>query len=435
MATASDKALFAFATGLASVLVVFAIWVVPVIPTNDGPQHVYAAHVSAHYDDPTEGYWRYYELAVPVTNTGFSAMFSVLEGFLPWRHALRATLTVIVLTWSWGFMSLVLAIDRRRWALGLLGFATALNWSFYMGFWNFVLAIGLGFATLGIAIRRRAPRTLDRIFVAVLLLLAALAHLVAAILTGAVIALVVLFRAPPERRVRELGLLMAMGAPVAAIVGLAARSTAALSAPGPTPSETLWVPFSERLAQVGACFVGGPAWRAGTVVAALGLGDVVARMRRREAASHEVALFVGAGLMTAAALTTPFHLRAWQFFSPRFLPFAVLGVAPLFAAQGRARRTAMHAPRQAVRWPRSHDSTIIASRHEPPTRSRGSNNPFAARGHGCQSCSTRSRAAPHCATAHSNTPSRFATSAISTQPSKAASCPTPSRPPGSCMSS
>jgi hypothetical protein len=344
-AAASDKASFAVGTGLASVLLVVAIWVVPVIPTNDGPQHVYAAHVSAHYDDPVEGYWKYYELAVPVTNTGFSATFSVLDGFLPWRHALRATLTVIVLTWSWGFMSLVLAIDRRRWALGLLGFATALNWSFYMGFWNFELAIGLGFATLALAIRGRALEVIDRFFVALLLLLGALSHIVAPIFTGAVIALVVLFRTPRERRVRELGLLVAMGAPMAAIAGLAARSSSTMGGPGPTPTEMLWVPFGERLAQFGACFEGGPAWRAWGVVAfaALGACDVAVRMRRREAASHEVALSVGAALMATAALATPFHLRAWQFFSPRFLPFAVLGVVPLFASKRRVPRVALHA--------------------------------------------------------------------------------------------
>ena len=342
-AAASDKVLFALATGLASALLLVAIWIVPVIPTNDGPQHVYAAHVSAHYDDPAAGYWKYYELAVPVTNIGFSTMFSVLEGFLPWRHALRVTLTVIVLTWSWGFMSLVLAIDRRRWALGLLGFATALNWSFYMGIWNFVLAIGLGFATLALAIRRSAPESLDRFFVAVLLLLGALSHVVAAVFTGAVLVLVVLFRTPPERRIRELGLLLATGAPMAAIVGLVARSSSTLSAPGPTPIGTLWVPLSERLAQFGACFAGGPAWRAWGVVAfaALGLCDVAVRMRRRKAARHEVALFVGAALMTAAALTTPFHLRVWQFFSPRFLPFAVLGLVPLFAVHRRGPRIAV----------------------------------------------------------------------------------------------
>ena len=342
-AAASDKVLFALATGLASVLLLVAIWVVPVIPTNDGPQHVYAAHVSGHYDDPAAGYWNYYELAVPVTNTGFSSMFSVLEGFLPWRHALRATLTVIVLMWSWGFMSLVLAIDRRRWALGLLGFATALNWPFYMGFWNFVLAMGLGFATLALAIHRSVPEAIDRFFVAVLLLLAALSHVVAAVFTGAVLALVVLFRAPPERRARELGLLVVMGAPTAAIVGLVARSSTALSANGPTPIETLWVSFSERLAQLGACFAGGPAWRAWGVVAfaALGVCDAAVRVRRREAAPHEVALFVGAALMTAAALTTPFHLRLWQFFSPRFLPFAVLGAVPLFAVDRRGPRIAV----------------------------------------------------------------------------------------------
>jgi len=334
---------FVAATTAASVLLLVAIWIVPVVPTNDGPQHVYAAHISSHFDNPTAEYWKYYELATPVTSIAFSAMFSSLEVVLGWRRALAASLSIIVLTWAWGFQALVLAIDRRRWALGLLGFATALNWSFYMGFWNFVLAVGLGFATLAVAIRRADWTPVDRVAIAALLLVGALAHVVATALTAVVLTVVVLLRTPRQRLARNLGLLVVMGAPAAIIAALASRAGGVATAAGAADASATWLGFGERLTLVGACLVGGPTWRAWGILGFAGLGayDVAVRARRREAARPELALAVAAGLMLAATLSTPFHLPLWQFFSPRFLPFAVLGAVSLVAVELLSRRVAV----------------------------------------------------------------------------------------------
>src|SRR5260370_6537604 len=159
-------------------------------------------------------------------------IFSSPEPIVGWRHALGASLSIVALTWSWGFQALILAIDRRRWALGLLGFATALHWSFYMGFWNFVLASGLGFATLAVVIRRAAWMPVDRLTLAILLLIGAVTHVVAAALTAVIAALVVLFRTPKQRRALELVLLVLAVAPAAAIAVLASGANGAAAAAG-----------------------------------------------------------------------------------------------------------------------------------------------------------------------------------------------------------
>jgi hypothetical protein len=90
---------------------------------------------------------------------------------------------------------------------------------------------------------------------------------------------------------------------------------------------TVMLPLLERLENFGLCFAGGPAWRAWPLVllALSGVGwSLLAMARQRKIAAIELSVAVLSLAMAALALALPFHGEAWQFFSPRFIPIALL---------------------------------------------------------------------------------------------------------------
>ena len=63
---------FAFASLLACVGVVWAIWSVPLVMTNDGPEAVLTAHMEARYDDPGSIFARQYAVGFGLSGRGYS---------------------------------------------------------------------------------------------------------------------------------------------------------------------------------------------------------------------------------------------------------------------------------------------------------------------------------------------------------------------------
>src|SRR5262245_48863355 len=125
---------------LASVGVLVALWTVDYLPTHDGPQHILTAYIGNHYDDARKHFQDYFEPSLAITSLGCYALFGALESIFPWRVAFLLTLSLITLVWGWGYFLLCRALGRQRWALGVLGFACALQWSVYMGLFSFVLS-------------------------------------------------------------------------------------------------------------------------------------------------------------------------------------------------------------------------------------------------------------------------------------------------------
>lgn len=305
---------------LASVAVVAALWVVDYLPTHDGPQSLFQAHLVNHYADAAAGYSRFLQPSRPVTSLAFAALYAPLERLLPWRDALRATLSIGALTWGWGFLALVASIDRRRIALGLFGFVAALQWALYMGFFSFYIASGLSLGLIALAIARAPWTRRDRFALSALLFVDAVAHLFAAEVAALVLVVLVVVRARSAvERARELALLAAMGLPTMLVAYLAASR----ENPG---SETVSYDAFQRLALLGRTFVPGPAWRGFVVVAfaVAGLALLVARASARRASRLDVAVGVAAALLVGIGLIAPMHLRSWEFFSARFLPLGVL---------------------------------------------------------------------------------------------------------------
>lgn len=317
---------------LASCLLVATVWAVDYLPTHDGPHHIYLAYVGNHFGHASTPYPSFYEPGRPLTALGFDLLFGPIESLLPWRDALRVTLSIIVLVWAWGARTLIVSVHPGRRSLGLLAFAAALQWSLYMGFFSYLLSTGLGFFVLAIALRIW-PWSWERaIAMALLLLVQAFAHVFCASLTGVILLLIVGLRSESPGRLRALSFLGLMGVPV---VGIAAYTSGLLS--DPAHAETLasmgsvWPSWAKRVSYMAYLHVPGPIWKAWPllILAVAGLADAIRRARKLQLEPLERPLAVGAILLLVAALILPLHVRGrWEFLSPRTLPVAiVLGIS------------------------------------------------------------------------------------------------------------
>lgn len=295
---------------------------VPYLPTNDGPQHIFTLHATNHLDQPGTGWSEWLVPHQPLSSRGFATVFSPLDLLLPWRTAVRLALALLVAVWAAGAFTLARAVHPERGWLGLTVAAAALQWAFYMGFFNFYLASGFGLFVLAYALQRESATPGRLAVLAVLLLVQALFHLVAAVFTGLALATLALLRAGPGRRGAALVRTMLVGTP-AALVALSATAVRVGSgmqvAVDPDIAGTEMFPPAWTLAR---CFAGGPLWRAWplTLLAVLSIGVWI--WRRERTPSDRALLTVGSALLLAAALL-PLHLPSWHFFSVRFLPLAV----------------------------------------------------------------------------------------------------------------
>jgi hypothetical protein len=254
------------------------------------------------------------------------------------------TLVVLALVWAWGFVALA-SVMNRRW-LGVLGFATALHWHFYMGFFSFVLAQGVGLFLLAYAAHRPLQGFKPRLIVGGGLLLVSVFHVFAALLTGVLVLALAVARAEPGRRWRA-GLIVALlGVPAAipaaiSLLGIVDNEQAA-SALVASPDFSV----GEKLVLLARAFATGPFWRAWPPVLLAGAGTawIVSRLiQRKEVNSRESAL-LGVGVLFAlCAVLFPVHAEGWEYVSMRFTPFAISVLAllcPLFAT-----------PSQRWTWP------------------------------------------------------------------------------------
>jgi hypothetical protein len=332
-------------TGLAlaaSVGLLVALAAVRYLPTHDGPQHVFLAHLENHFSDPGATYSDFYEPTTALTSKGFSLVYGPLAELMPWRSALQITLGIIVLTWAWGVFAFVGAVSPRRRLLGLMGFALAFQWALYMGFFSYLLSTGVGFFTLAVAFGAKEWPWKRRVAIGALLLAQALCHVFAAEVVGLTLVVLVLCRRPRSAWIRELGLLAIVGLPTALIGIHAAGWIGSTAAELPySQAERVWPALAVRVELLASAFAAGPWWRAWPPVL-LALAGVVFGVRRtvkKLTSSDERALLIMATLLGLAALAFPLHSRSWEFMSVRFIPMGVvfgLALVPIEALERRA---------------------------------------------------------------------------------------------------
>lgn len=314
-----------------------------VVPTHDGFQHLLHGVLWNHLEDPARGYATFVERGSPITAWGFTWLFGPLESALGWERAYQSVLAIIAAGFGWAFRAVVHAVAGRRSPLGLLGFACAFSWPFYMGFLPFLAATAVGLAGLAIGVGRHGGSLVGRVATGAVLLLCAMMHVFPAVLCGG--ALLVLRAASVGREpnyaralLGELGLIALTGAPAALVAllafGAGADNVASQDIGG--ENRALWFDWGTRLANVFATGIAGPAWRSVPVTATALVGAVLGLRgaRRGRAKGHpqegrvgRAAAVVGLGCFAAATLL-PFHMSAWEFLSPRPLMLGLcLGVA------------------------------------------------------------------------------------------------------------
>jgi len=99
---------------------------------------------------------------------------------------------------------------RRRLWLGLFGFAAAVQWQVYMGFFSYYIATGFGFYVIAVAAWRPKWSVVWRIVLGAGLACQALLHPVPAVTCGLVVAAIGLWRSPARGWPLELARLAVM---------------------------------------------------------------------------------------------------------------------------------------------------------------------------------------------------------------------------------
>jgi hypothetical protein len=313
---------------VASVALVYSLWVVPYIPTGDGPHHILSAHIENHYSDAGSPYPDYYRMLPQFAGKGFALVFTPLESFLPWRAALRTALSICALAFAWGFALVVLALDRSRRPISMLGFVIALPWTLYMGLFPFMVGTTLGLYIVAFVLHRPPTTPVRGVVLALLLLLQGVSHLFTAILTGAIVAVLAIVGAPKGQRLRETGKMALVGAPAAGLLVLMVRERSER----PSVQKLLEWFLVGREQEISRWFVPGPGARGWLILllVIVGIGATFVRARRGTATSTEKALGWLALVFLVLTLFAPVHIPGWQCFAQRFATLAtVLGLALL----------------------------------------------------------------------------------------------------------
>lgn len=127
------------------------IWLLPFIPTQDGPGHQALAFILRQYDRPEAGLLREYYLpnqeALP--NWFFFFLMSRVLGFVSIPMAEKILLTTYVLLLPLSVRYALRRIDPRAGFLAVLSFPFLFNFMFQMGFFNFCFSLGAFFCAVG----------------------------------------------------------------------------------------------------------------------------------------------------------------------------------------------------------------------------------------------------------------------------------------------
>jgi hypothetical protein len=300
-----------------------AFFVIPYLPTNDGPGHILGAWWWNHLDTPGQLWSERVTAQWPQSGAGFVLFFWLIEPFLGWRVSTQAILAAVSLGAAWGVVALGRALHGRWHWPTLLAFAAAFSWPLYMGFFNFLVAAAFVPWIATVAVRHDGIGPRGAIVLAPVLLFVGWLHLFAALAAGVVLGAIALFSGA---RVRSLGWLAAGSLPV---LGLIAKTIIGGGDSSVEPIEAVmpWLDQAARFDIFARTIVAGPRWRAEAVVAIAAVGALaaVAAGRQRRALGLVALAFVG------VALLGPFNAPGWQGFAPRFGGFAVawgLAAAP-----------------------------------------------------------------------------------------------------------
>lgn len=174
-----------------ALLLLLPLWVVPRVPTVDGPCHLYNAWVMHQLDDPAYpaiGH-HFHVDAQPVPNWLIQALLYVLLAVMPAAAAEKMLLSGYVLLFAAAAWWLAGAQEQQRRVNAFLALPFAYTLLFHFGFYNFVFSVPLAMLAVGWWWRGRTrPAWRWALGLHALLLLCWFAHAVSFVVAGLAIA-------------------------------------------------------------------------------------------------------------------------------------------------------------------------------------------------------------------------------------------------------
>jgi len=328
-ATRFERYFYPACLGACAAAAVAAIWVVPYLPTNDGPQSIFSAHVENHYGDPGSIYARQFELQPGLAARGFAFLYRPLLAVMPWDVALKVALSLMVVASGAAFAWLARALHPDRRGLGVVGFALAFTWPFYMGFFSFSIATTVGVALAAYCASRAPLSTGRRLAISVLLVASLTLHAFGGALAAAMVGAVVLLGARPEERKREVYWLAITAVPVAVAMALLATSRGSLEKM-PFSEALVWQRPGIELRTLPRLLLPGPVIRGLLVAMAAVLALALFVRQKRWRTSRETGVFALGLVLLLAGVVSPLHIPGWQLFGPRFLALGVMAAVALW---------------------------------------------------------------------------------------------------------
>jgi hypothetical protein len=317
----------------ASLAILAAVpWTVNHWPSQDGPNHLAAAHALLRYSDPDSPFPRY--LTVRSGILPGAALYEIL--CLVGRHvsletAEKALVSATLLACPLSLLLFVRrTIPRRSFAV-FLTLPLVLGWSIAMGFLSFLIAVSFGFVTMAFAWRpcsedlgQELPFGWRYAIASAALLGCLLFQPVAAVLTGANL---LLLEWAHLRRPSVWGGLLLVGGPAAAFLVWSYSTTNPLLAADVGSNPTRWAGPLELIGELFEWIVAYSPWEIAPRAVAIAIAawfaarDVRARSIFDSSAESSVARLVVALLLLF--VVTPDVLSGWYYCSRRFLVFAM----------------------------------------------------------------------------------------------------------------
>lgn len=138
-------------------LCVVPLWLAPVIPTTDGPAHLYNAWLLLHFDDPGLQAGRLFEINAFVPNWGGVGPLVPLLAFLSPAVAEKAFFSAIVALLVLGSVALVSRLGGDPFVAAASAGILAHGWLLAAGFTAFLASLALGTAVCAVGARLLGP--------------------------------------------------------------------------------------------------------------------------------------------------------------------------------------------------------------------------------------------------------------------------------------
>jgi hypothetical protein len=318
------------------------LWLAPVVPTTDGPSHLYNAWLLLHWGDPGLDAGRLLRVNAFVPNWGGVGPLVPLLAFLSPPVAEKVYLSAIVVALVLAAAALAARLGGDPILTGASAGVLAHGWLLPAGFTGFLasVALGLVLAAAGLGLLQAPPRPVHLRAVAALSLgfgLLFFLHLAGAVLAAGVWALLVVARVRGGLRPRRA---LAVGGPPLLLLGVLVVAHWADGAEREVP------PFRKgpapgwgRLVELGT----GGYWEAysvsdrpvGLALTVLTLGLVAARAKgRRPSGGGARWLALGAGAVLAVYLVVPWAAAGGAFLTDRLVPLLFLLPLPWATSAG-----------------------------------------------------------------------------------------------------